>query len=36
MERADMDLTDAESDGLADKVVASGNGNTVLYINNLV
>ena len=31
----DLGLTDAESDDLADKVAAAGNGNTVLDINNL-
>ena len=32
---SDLGLTDAESDDLADKVAAAGNGNSVLDINNL-
>ena len=31
----DLGLTDAESDDLADKVAAAGNGNSVLDIDNL-
>ena len=31
----DLDLTDAQSDDLADQVASAGNGNTVLDINNL-